>query len=312
MSTSFNHRLLELEEASRRLASADFSAPRFYTSLLLENQAVPVRNAKTYEQSLFTTNPIETMRNLRTRENMDDFESTMELATSLNEICQNEYVYEQLEEISNAHVDVLSSIARLSSRLAELQGSNSANDTQQSGPGWQEGDEIMADVEREEGEIFALEQMLSEKRQLLNQMQQELDGFASLSEMELMQYDSATQEEDPETNTEIAASKLEIEKLNHRIQEQRWQEKELVDMYENLVCESNELLTAQQDAEALAKEDSSPQFEELMRLYEKVTIQEGDTLILPKGVQEAYLKLERLLDGLERCQRHIVMLDVLE
>ncbi|KAF9906153.1 hypothetical protein BX616_000811, partial [Lobosporangium transversale] len=234
MSTSFNHRLLELEEASRRLASADFSAPRFYTSLLLENQAVP------------------------------------------------------------------------------LQGSNSANDTQQSGPGWQEGDEIMADVEREEGEIFALEQMLSEKRQLLNQMQQELDGFASLSEMELMQYDSATQEEDPETNTEIAASKLEIEKLNHRIQEQRWQEKELVDMYENLVCESNELLTAQQDAEALAKEDSSPQFEELMRLYEKVTIQEGDTLILPKGVQEAYLKLERLLDGLERCQRHIVMLDVLE
>jgi hypothetical protein len=32
----------------------------------------------------------------------------------------------------------------------------------------------------------------------------------------------------------------------------------------------------------------------------------------PKGAQEAYLKLERLLDNLERCQHHVVNLDVLQ
>jgi len=57
-----DERLAALEASSRRLASVDFSAPRLYSSLLLENQAVPVRNAKPFEQSLFSSNRIETLR----------------------------------------------------------------------------------------------------------------------------------------------------------------------------------------------------------------------------------------------------------
>lgn len=60
--TRMNERLTALETSSRRLASVDFSAPRLYSSLLLENQAVPIRNAKSFEQNLFTPNRIETLR----------------------------------------------------------------------------------------------------------------------------------------------------------------------------------------------------------------------------------------------------------
>lgn len=57
-----NDRLAALEASSRRLASVDFTAPRLYSSLLLENQAVPIRNAKSFEQNLFSPNRIETLR----------------------------------------------------------------------------------------------------------------------------------------------------------------------------------------------------------------------------------------------------------
>ncbi|KAI1307668.1 hypothetical protein EDD11_004449 [Mortierella claussenii] len=308
---AFHHKLEALEDSSRRLASTDFAAPRFYTSLLLENQVVPARNAKPFEQNLFLVDGRDILKNIKTKEGADEFETTMELATALNEICRHKDVQQQLDHINNAHVDVLASIATLTSKLTHLEESNAANDTQQ-GPGQQEGDEIMTDVVREEGEIFALEEMLSEKRQLLNFMQKELEELTGLTDQELMEHDSTVVGNDPEVEAEIAANRIEIENMGRKIQEQRQQEQEQTALYNRLIQESNELEVRQQDAEAITEDDASPHFEELVRLWEKVVEQHGDSTVQPKGVQEAYLKLERLLDGLERCQRHIVVLDVFQ
>ncbi|KAF9360730.1 hypothetical protein BGX26_008013 [Mortierella sp. AD094] len=310
-STAFDRKLSLLEESSRQLASTDFTTPRLYTSLLLENQIVPVRNAKPFEQNLFASNGGETIRNIKTREGADEFEATMELASTLNEICQNNEIQKQLDQVVGAHEDVLSSIAQLSARLAALEESNSANGTTQE-PVSQEGDEIIVDIVREEGEIFALEQLLSEKRQLLNQMQKELDDLVDFPNSDLMDQDKTFVEDDPELEAETAAKRIEIEHLDQRIQEQRRREEEQIAIYEELLRENNELVSMQHDAEANAEEDSSPHFDEIVRLWQKAADQDGDTTVEPKGIREAYLKLERLLDGLERSQRHIVNLDVLQ
>ncbi|KAF9208193.1 hypothetical protein BGZ49_009510 [Haplosporangium sp. Z 27] len=309
-STAFDRKLSLLENSSRQLASTDFTAPRLYTSLLLENQAVPVRDAKSFEQNLFTSNAGETIRNIKTREGADEFEATVELATALNEICQNADIQKQLDQVISAHEDVLNSISQHTAELAALEESNSASVTQE--PVLQEGDEIMVDIVREEGEIFALEQLLSEKRHLLNQMQKELDELESLPNSELMDQDRTIVDEDPEMEAEMAAKKIEIENLDKRIQDQRRQEEEQIAIYEELLQENNELVSMQHDTETNTEEDSSPHFDEIARLWQKAADQNGDTPIELSGIKEAYLKLERLLDGLERSQRHIVNLDVLQ
>ncbi|KAF9174269.1 hypothetical protein BGX20_000253 [Mortierella sp. AD010] len=302
-STAFDRKLSLLEESSRQLASTDFVTPRLYTSILLESHIVPVRSAKTFEQNLFAPNGGETIRNIKIREGADEFEAALELATTLNEICQDSTIQAQLDQVGGAHQDVLSSIATLSARLAELEESNSANETTQE-PVSQEGDEIMADIVREEGEIFALEQILSEKRQLLNQMQKELDELADFTDGDFMDQDKTFVEDDPELEAETAAKK--IEKSDITLPQY------IAAIYEELLRENNELISMQHDAEANAKEDSSPHFDEILRLCQKAADQNGDATVEPKGIKEAYLKLERLLDGLERSQRHIVNLDVLQ
>ncbi|KAF9923248.1 hypothetical protein FBU30_006675 [Linnemannia zychae] len=245
-----DERLTALEASSRRLASVDFTAPRLYSSLLLENQAVPIRNAKAFEQNLYHNSRIDTLRNMLTREGVDEFETTMELATALNEICQNKAIEERLSEVASAHVDVLESINQLSATLSELQEANESEDIQESPR--QEGDEIMTDIMREEGEIFALEQMLSEKRQLLSSMQKELDGMADIPAEEFMDHDHDDQ-------TEV----------------------------------SDEEMNEESDIVSKKQED-------------------GNAKVNVEGIKEAYHRLVRLLDGIARCQRHIVNMDILQ
>ncbi|KAF8924681.1 hypothetical protein EDD21DRAFT_392329 [Dissophora ornata] len=307
---AFYNKLTILEESSRRLATTDFTVPRLYSALLLENQAVPVRDAKPFEQNLFAANGLEPLINIKAREGADEFEATMELASAFNEICQNPDAEARLRQINSAHGDVLSSIAKLTTQLAELEESNSASETQE--PVREVHDEVMTDIIREEGEIFALEQLLSEKRQLVNRMQQELDGLMNLPESELMEQDTTVVEEDPELEAETTRKKLEIVYLDQRIQEHRQQEEEQNAVYESLLRENEELEAQQQNVETNTEEDSSPSFDEIVRLWNRVEEQHGDTTIEPKSIKEAYLKLERLLDNLERCQHHIVNLDVLQ
>lgn len=54
--------LAALEESSRRLMDIDVNAPRLYISLLLENEAVPVRDATAAERNLHSSNCDETLR----------------------------------------------------------------------------------------------------------------------------------------------------------------------------------------------------------------------------------------------------------
>lgn len=311
-----NDRLAALEASSRRLASVDFTAPRLYSSLLLENQAVPIRNAKSFEQNLFSPNRIETLRNMMTREGADEFETTLELATALNEICQNKAVQARLDEVADAHEDVQASISQLSATLAELQEANSSEDIQEAPR--QEGGEIMTDIMREEGEIFALEQLLSEKRQLLSSMQRELDGLTDIPDEEFMDQDD--QDERGEANDDImeveaeaASKKLEIEYLENEIQEQKQREQEQIALYERLMRESDELSSSQQGNAGVSEEEqTSPIFEEIMHLWEKASQQDGDAKVDVEGIKEAYHRLVRLLDGVARCQRHIVNMDILQ
>ncbi|KAG0303453.1 hypothetical protein BGZ98_006644 [Dissophora globulifera] len=307
---SFFDKLAALEDSSRRLAATDFSSPRLYSALLLENQAIPVRNAKPFEQNLFVTNGLDSLINMKAREGVDEFEASMQLAAEFNEICQNEHVRGRLDQVRSAHEDVLSSISKLSTQIAELAESNSASDSQEP-TAVTEGNELMTDIEREEGEIFALEQLLSEKRQLLGRMQEELDDLGNLPESGLAEQEQTMVEDDPELEAETAQKKLEIEYLDQKILEQRQMEQDQMALYQSLLQESEALAGQQQDARTMAEENSSPAFEEVVRLWNKVNEQRGDTVVEPRGIKEAYLKLERLLDNLERCQRHVIMLDVL-
>ncbi|KAF9943207.1 hypothetical protein BGZ67_004986 [Mortierella alpina] len=302
----FNEKVAALEESSGRLTSIDFSTPRLYSALLLENQVVPIRNAKSFEQNLFTSNAGETIRRIKTREGADEFETTMELARAMNEICQNKDVQVRLDQVTAAHADVLSSISELTANLAALEESNSTDEAQE--PARQEGDEVMVDIVREEGEIFALEQILSEKRQLLNNMQKELDALADIPETSFMDRDMEV-EESPEIDEELEAKKA--QHLDQMIQEQRKQEEDHIALYEDLLRESDELSAMEQETEAVLEEDSSTHFEEVQRLLVKVMEQNGDTVITPKGIKEAALKLQRLLDCLERSQQLIITIDVL-
>ncbi|KAF9437188.1 hypothetical protein BGZ76_001702 [Entomortierella beljakovae] len=247
---------------------------------------------------------------IKTREGADEFETTIELANTLNEICQNNEIQQKLDQVSSAHEDVVSTISQLTERLSALEESNSLNEIPE--PIVQEEDEIMVDIVREEGEIFALERLLSEKRTLLHRMQKELDDLANFPEVEMMDQDKAAAEYDTELESETSAKRIEIEELDKRIQEQKDFEQQQLAAYEDLSRESDELTAILNDAEANAEKNSSPNFDEMLRLWQRASEQDGDTVIDPKGTKEAYLKLERLLDGLERSQRLIVNLDVLQ
>ncbi|KAI8348723.1 hypothetical protein B0O80DRAFT_429427 [Mortierella sp. GBAus27b] len=177
---------------------------------------------------------------------------------------QNKSVQERLDQVASAHTDVLNSIANLNIQLAELKEFNSMHDAVHDAPE-QDGDDIMTDVVREEGEIFALEQMLGEKRQLLNQMQTELDGLMELQESEQTDQEVIELDEDPEMEAETAQKRLELER---QIREQRRQEEEQIAAYEELVRESNELAASQQDSEPTS-EDSSPHYHEIVRLWDR-------------------------------------------
>ncbi|KAG0057583.1 hypothetical protein BGZ83_008165 [Gryganskiella cystojenkinii] len=299
-----DEKLAALEDSSRRLTAVDFSAPRLYSALLLENQAVPVRSAKPFERNLFAANGSDTIRNIRTKEGADEFETAMELATTLNEICQNQESQARLENVSAAHEDVLSSISGLTAQLTEA--------CEHQDPNRQEGDAILADITREEGEIFALEQLLNEKRAKLNEMEQALDELTDFPGAEPMDEDDPTSMNvDLELDAEAAASKVEIERLENTLQDQRHREAEQSARYEQLLRECEELEANQQTSDQNAVEESSPHFDEFLRLWEKVAEMEGDTEVEPVGAREAHKRLDPLLDSLERSQRHIVQLDVI-
>ncbi|GJJ77177.1 hypothetical protein EMPS_09536 [Entomortierella parvispora] len=309
-----NERLAALEDSSQRLAAVDFSTPRLYSALLLENQAVPVRNAKPFERNLFAVNGNETIRNVRTREGADEFEATMELATTLNEICQSREIQGKLSHVTAAHEDVLQSISDLQAKLSELESASGATGDSQENNSNQEGDEIGADITREEGEIFALEQILNEKRQTLRTMEQELNSLTDIADTEHMDQDaSSAMEVDSEMEAEIASSKAEIEEMEAMLEEQRQREVEQAARLEQLQREYEELEANQLERkESTTEQESDPHFEEFLQLWEKVENAQGDADIEPVGVREAHQKIELLLEDLEKTQRHIVQLDVIQ
>ncbi|KAF9582335.1 hypothetical protein BGW38_000329 [Lunasporangiospora selenospora] len=308
-------RLAALEDASQRLAAVDFATPRLYTSLLLENQAIPVRNAKPVEQSLIMANGGEFLKNIKTKEGADEFEATMELATTLNEICQRKDVHSRLEEISQAHTDVLASIRQLSTELTELEGANATSDSQDTPQ--EENDEISKDILREEGEIFALEQLLGERRELVNQMEKELEELVDMVEKRSSaptggSNDAVMEEADGASETEVAAKRLDMEYLDQKIRDQKREETEQIQLYQNLLRERDGLAVLQQEESVVTAESPSSYFEEIAQLWQRASSQDGEETVEILGAKDVYLKLERLLDGLERSQNLIVLLDVIE
>lgn len=61
----------------------------------------------------------------------------------------------------------MNSLAQLNASIAEVEEANRTGDLRSAQNDAQEQEELLPDIEREEGEIFALEQILSEKRQLV-------------------------------------------------------------------------------------------------------------------------------------------------
>ncbi|KAF9288880.1 hypothetical protein BGZ74_000843 [Mortierella antarctica] len=291
--------LAALEESSRRLMDIDVNAPRLYISLLLENEAVPVRDATAAERNLHSSNCDETLRNIKLNENTSDFEKVMGMALTLNEICANDHIQELLNHTDACHEDVMNSLAQLNASIAEVEEANRTGDLRRAQNDAQEQDELLPDIEREEGEIFALEQILSEKRQLLSQMQKELDALADMAASNEDMY----QDPDPEADANNTAQIMEIEYLEEKLNQLTRQEQE----------QQREELAAQLQGDAHeSEENSSPAFEDILKLWERVSNQEGDAVIEPRGCREAVLKLETLLDGYERAQNDIIQLDVLQ
>ncbi|KAG0089231.1 hypothetical protein BGZ93_009975 [Podila epicladia] len=291
--------LAALEDSSRRLMDIDVNAPRLYISLLLENEAVPVRDATAAERNLHSSNCDETLRNIKLNENTSDFEKVMGMALTLNEICANDHIQELLNHTDACHEDVMNSLAQLNASIAEIEEANRTGDVRSAQNDAQEQDELLPDIEREEGEIFALEQILSEKRQLLSQMQKELDALADMAASN----EDMDQDPDPEADANNTAQIMEIEYLEEKLKQLTRQEQE--QQREGLVAQS------QGDANE-SEENSSPAFEDILKLWERVSNQEGDAVIELRGCRETVLKLETLLDGYERAQNDIIQLDVLQ
>ncbi|KAF9328127.1 hypothetical protein BG006_008634 [Podila minutissima] len=297
--------LAALEESSRRLMDIDVNAPRLYISLLLENEAVPVRDATAAERNLHSSNCDETLRNIKLNENTSDFEKVMEMALTLNEICANDHIQELLHHTDACHEDVMNSLAKLNASIAEVEEANRTGDLRRAQNDAQEQDELLPDIEREEGEIFALEQILSEKRQLLSQMQKELDALADMAASNEDMY----QDPDPEADANNTAQIMEIEYLEEKLNQLTRQEQEQHSVFDQLAREREELAAQLQGDAHESEENSSPAFEDILKLWERISNQEGDAVIEPRGCREAVLKLETLLDGYERAQNDIIQLD---
>ena len=124
---------------------------------------------------------------------------------------------------------------------------------------------------------------------------------------------SSAMEEDSEMDAELSSSKAEIEEMEAMLEDQRHREAEQAARLEQLQREYEELEANQNEKEQTAMEqESNPHFEEFLQLWEKVAGVQGDADVEPVGAREAHQKLELLLDGLERTQRHIVQLDVIQ
>ena len=63
----------------------------------------------------------------------------------------------------------MNSLAQLNVSIAEVEEANRTGGSRNMQSDPPEQDELLPDIEREEGEIFALEQILSEKRQLVRE-----------------------------------------------------------------------------------------------------------------------------------------------
>ncbi|KAG0338099.1 hypothetical protein BG004_007357 [Podila humilis] len=309
-------RLTSLENAAQRLMEIDVDVPRLYISLLLENQAVPVRDAAPAERNLLSSKCDEALRSIKMNENISDFEKIMQMASTLSEICCNDMLQEQIGFTQACYDDVTRVIAELSTSIAELEEartksessySNTTNETSD------QRDELLPDIEREEGEIFALEQMMSEKRQLLTQMQKELaalaDMAASNDDMDL----------DPEADANNTVQILEIEYLEGKLQQLTRQEQEQHALYDALNREREELSSQLHGGRELGAqkeddEESSHTFEQILNIWEEISQDEneGGDLVEPKGCHEAMEKASTLLDDLGRTKRELAQLDVLE
>lgn len=300
--------LAALEDSSRRLMDIDVNAPRLYISLLLENEAVPVRDATPAERNLHSSNCDETLRNIKLNENTSDFEKVMEMALTLNEICANDHIQELLTHTEACHEDVMNSLEQLNASIAEAEEANRTGDSRNVQNDLQGQDELLPDIEREEGEIFALEQILSEKRHLLNQMQKELDALADMTASN----ENMDQDPDPEADANNTAQIMEIEYLEEKLNQLTRQEQEQHSVFDQLAREREELVAQFQGDTHESEEESSPAFEDIMKFWERVSNQEGGAVLEPKGCRDAAVKLEALLESYERAQDDIIRLDVLQ
>ncbi|KAF9127648.1 hypothetical protein BGW39_005714, partial [Mortierella sp. 14UC] len=115
----------------------------------------------------------------------------------------NKTVQARLDEVADAHVDVLSSVSQLSVTLAELQEANSSEEIQEAPR--QEGSEIMTNIMCEEGEIFALEQLLSEKRQLIEYLENEIQEQKQREQEQIGFYEGLMRESDEPSSPQQGA-----------------------------------------------------------------------------------------------------------
>lgn len=143
-------------------------------------------------------------------------------------------------------------------------------------------------------------------------MEDELNSLADIADAENVDRGSAM-EEDSEMDAELASSKAEIEEMEAMLEDQRHREAEQVARLEQLQREYEELEANQHETKQTTMEqESDPHFDEFLRLWEKVAGLQGDADVVPVGAREAHQKIEYLLEGLERTQRHIVQLDVIQ
>ncbi|KAG0224116.1 hypothetical protein BGW41_005242 [Actinomortierella wolfii] len=301
----FDERLNDLTASSNQLAAIPFNTPRLYTSLLLENQTIPVREAKSFEKNLFHSNS-EGFKTLRTKETADELGATLELAMSLNEIYANIDVQDRLQQISAAHVDVLQSINQLTAQRNKLVEENARESTPE--PLKEDSDDILQDIAREESEIFALEQMVAEKREMLSKIEQEMDGLEQDIERA---FKDDNQDNDPEPDANIASDHATLQRIN-QLDAELAEKKKILEEQMRIY---NELAQEESNPEHRRSNIGIPKetkFDEVVQFWQKVKSQPGDTILDVSELAEAVPMLRTLLENLEKAQNHIVNIDVLE
>ncbi|KAG0264468.1 hypothetical protein DFQ27_001205 [Actinomortierella ambigua] len=302
----FDEKLNHLTASSNQLAAVPFSTPRLYTALLLENQSIPIREAKPFEKHLFSATS-EAFRTLRTKDGEDELEAMLELAMSLNEIYGNQDMQDRLQQISAANVDVLQSIANLTAQYRKLQEENARETTPE--PLKEDGDDILEDITREESEIFALEQMLSEKREMLSNIQRELDELEQDVERSISG-DNRDNDSSPDANiTSDHATLQNINQLDLELAEKKKILEEQMRIYNELAQDEAGSSERRQSSTGAKKESS---FDEIVQLWKDAESQPGDAVVDVSKFAETIPLLGSLLENLEKAQHHIINLDVLQ